>query len=96
MLLNIFKKAYGSFNLEESHEKATEYVKKIELETMLYLLKRDNKQLKKNKVIPQNIITGTNSLLFVNPIRTTLYVRMAYRLWARQAKDILRKEVNLL
>lgn len=46
MLLNVFKKAYGAYNPNESSAKGTRFLKQTELENIIYLLKRDHTKAK--------------------------------------------------
>jgi hypothetical protein len=71
ILLNVFKRAYGAYNINKSTVKGTRFLKQTELENIIFLLKRDHSKAnsKLNQVGQSQTKNSKNTLNFVNPIK---------------------------
>ena len=110
MLLNLFKKSYGAFNLVETHKLGDDYVKEHELKTLIKILKKDSKQAKAAKL--NKSVSGSTSFHssktigttledsikrkdnIYNPLSTMLFALMAYRVWKAYTVDHFKRQVK--
>lgn len=95
MFLNVMKKAFGRFKMRGTEEKDIKFIKKIELDTLTHIVNSDaakfGKFLEKNKNVKE--LKKKKSQEFVNPLSRILFAKMAYKVWVRYARDMMKNEV---